>query len=91
MLRREIKHSEVEEQYTKEKLNDFYNKAKQELIKELFDNPYDEISLSNYFYIDDKGYPVPPELNNVMETIQEKEFQESIVRVFDYSVIEDLI
>lgn len=37
------------------------------------------------------GYPVPPELNNVMETIQEKEFQESIVRVFDYSVIEDLI
>ena len=39
MLYRVIKHSEVEEQYTKEELNAFYNKVKHEIIKEIFDNP----------------------------------------------------
>ena len=53
MLHRIIKHSEVEE------LNAFYNKVKHDLIKEIFDNPYDEVSLSSYFHIDDEGYPVP--------------------------------
>ena len=55
MLHRIIKHSEVEEQYTKEELNAFYNKVKHDLIKEIFDNPYDEVSLSSYFHIDDEG------------------------------------
>ena len=84
MLHRVIKHSEVEEQYTKEELNAFYNEVKHTLIKEIFDNPYDEVSLSNYFHIDDEGYPVPPELVKIIE-------ENSIIRVFDYSVIEDLI
>lgn len=84
MLHRIIKHSEVEEQYTKEELEDFYNQVKQDIIKELFDNPYDEVSLSDYFYIDDKGYPVPPELAEIIK-------KNSITRVFDYSVIEDLV
>lgn len=91
MLRRVIKHSEVEEQYTKEKLKFFYNKTKQDIVKKLFNNPYEKVSLRDYFYIDDKGYPVPPELNDIMETIQEKEWQDSIKKVYDYSVIEDLI
>lgn len=59
MLHRIIKHSEVEEQYTKEELNAFYNKVKHDLIKEIFDNPYDE--------------------------------ENSIIRVLDYSVIENLV
>ena len=59
MLHRIIKHSEVEEQYTKEELNAFYNKVKHDLIKEIFDNPYDEVSLSSYFHIADEGYHVP--------------------------------
>ena len=84
MLHRIIKHSEVEEQYTKEELNAFYNKVKHDLIKEIFDNPYDEVSLSNYFNIDDEGYPVPPELAKTIE-------ENSIIRVLDYSVIEDLV
>lgn len=84
MLHRIIKHSEVEEQYTKEELNAFYNKVKHDLIKEIFDNPYDEVSLSNYFHIDDKGYPIPPELVKIIE-------ENSIIRVLDYSVIEDLV
>lgn len=84
MLHRIIKHSEVEEQYTKEELNAFYNKVKHDLIKEIFDNPYDEVSLSSYFYIDDEGYPVPPELAKTIE-------ENSIIRVLDYSVIEDLV
>ena len=62
MLHRIIKHSEVEEQYTKEELNAFYNKVKHNLIKEIFDNPYDEVSLSSYFHIDDEVYPFSPEL-----------------------------
>jgi hypothetical protein len=84
MLHRIIKHSEVEEQYTKEELNAFYNKVKHDLIKEIFDNPYDEVSLSSYFHIDDKDYPVPPELVKIIE-------ENSIIRVLDYSVIEDLV
>lgn len=84
MLHRIIKHSEVEEQYTKEELNAFYNKVKHDLIKEIFDNPYNEVGLSSYFHIDDEGYPVPPEL---VKTIKEN----SIIRVLDYSVIEDLV
>lgn len=84
MLHRIIKHSEVEEQYTKEELNAFYNKVKHDLIKEIFDNPYDEVSLSSYFHIDSKGYPVPPELVKIIE-------ENSIIRVLDYSVIEDLV
>lgn len=84
MLHRVIKHSEVEEQYTKEELNAFYNEVKHDLIKEIFDNPYDEVSLSSYFLIDDKGYPVPPELAKIIE-------ENSIIRVLDYSVIEDLV
>lgn len=84
MLHRIIKHSEVEEQYTKEELNAFYNKVKHDLIKEIFDNPYDGVSLSSYFHIDDKGYPVPPELGKIIE-------ENSIIRVLDYSVIENLI
>ena len=84
MLHRIIKHSEVEEQYTKEELNAFYNKVKHDLIKEIFDNPYDEVSLSNYFNIDDEGYPVPPELAKIIE-------ENSIIRVLDYSVIENLV
>lgn len=84
MLHRIIKHSEVEEQYTKEELNAFYNKVKHGLIKEIFDNPYDEVSLSSHFHIDDKGYPVPPKLAKTIE-------ENSIIRVLDYSVIEDLV
>ena len=84
MLHRIIKHSEVEEQYTKEELNAFYNKVKHDLIKEIFDNPYNEVSLSSYFQIDDEGYPVPPELAKTIE-------ENSIIRVLDYSVIEDLV
>lgn len=84
MLHRIIKHSEVEEQYTKEELNAFYNKVKYDLIKEIFDNPYNEVGLSSYYYIDDEGYPVPPELTKTIE-------ENSIIRVLDYSVIEDLI
>lgn len=84
MLHRIIKHSEVEEQYTKEELNAFYNEVKHDLIKEIFNNPYDEVSLSSYFLIDDKGYPVPPELVKIIE-------ENSIIRVLDYSVIEDLV
>ena len=84
MLHRIIKHSEVEEQYTKEELNAFYNKVKHDLIKEIFDNPYDEVGLSSYFHIDDEGYPVPPELAEIIE-------ENSIIRVLDYSVIEDLV
>ena len=84
MLHRIIKHSEVEEQYTKEELNAFYNKVKHDLIKEIFDNPYDEVCLSSYFHIDDEGYPVPPELTKTIE-------ENSIIKVFDYSVIEDLV
>lgn len=84
MLHRIIKHSEVEEQYTKEELNAFYNKVKHDLIKEIFDNPYNEVGLSSYYYIDDEGYPVPPELTKTIE-------ENSIIRVLDYSVIEDLI
>ena len=84
MLHRIIKHSEVEEQYTKEELNAFYNKVKHDLIKEIFDNPYDEVSLSSYFHIDAEGYPVPPELAKTIE-------ENSIIRVLDYSVIEDLV
>lgn len=84
MLYRIIKHSEVEEQYTKGELNAFYNKVKHDLIKEIFDNPYDEVCLSSYFHIDDEGYPVPPELTKTIE-------ENSIIRVFDYSVIEDLV
>ena len=84
MLHRIIKHSEVEEQYTKEELNAFYNEVKHDLIKEIFDNPYDEVSLSNYFHIDDEDHPVPPELAKIIE-------ENSIIRVLDYSVIEDLV
>lgn len=91
MLRRVIKHSEVEEQYTKEKLEAFYNKVKQDIVTRIFNDPYDYISLSQLFYIDDKDYPVPPELNEIMEAMQEKEWQDSIIRVYDYSVIEDLL
>lgn len=35
MLHRIIKHSEVEEQYTKEELNAFYNKVKHSIIRVL--------------------------------------------------------
>lgn len=84
MLHRIIKHSEVEEQYTKEELDAFYNKVKHDLIKEIFDNPYNEVSLNSYFHIDDEGYPVPPKLAKTIE-------ENSIIRVLDYSVIEDLV
>lgn len=84
MLHRIIKHSEVEEQYTKEELNAFYNKVKHDLIKEIFDNPYVEVSLSSYFHIDDEDYPIPLELTKTIE-------ENSTIRVLDYSVIEDLV
>lgn len=91
MLRRVIKHSEVEAEYTKEELNLFYNSVKTEFINRIFEDPFEHTSLSEWYNIDDKNYPVPKEFVKKMEIIQEEEYQKSIVRVFDYSVIEDLI
>ena len=91
MLHRTIKHSEVEAEYTKEELNSFYNSVKIEFINRTFEDPFEYTSLSEWYNIDDKNYPVPEEFVKKMEIIQEEEYQKSIIRVFDYSVIENLI
>lgn len=88
---REIKHSEVEEQYTKEYLNEFYNKVKEEITNICFDDPYGNYSLSQYYYIDDENLPIPEELYNKVYEEERLKWKSSITRVIDDSLIEDLI
>lgn len=88
---REIKHSEVEEQYTKEYLNEFYNRVKEEIANICFNDPYGNYSLSQYYYIDDENLPIPEELYNKIYEEEHLKWESSITRVLDDSLIEDLI
>ena len=90
-LMRVIKHSEVEAQYTKEQLNKFYNKVKREIANICFEYPNDYHSIEEYYYIDDKNLPIPQELYDKIYEEEYKKWEASVVRVLDYSLIEDLI
>lgn len=84
MKYRTIKHSEVEAEYTKEYLENFYKEVKEKMLQILFETPYEQISVSDYYYLDDTMQPVPYDF-------AEKIYKTSIKRVFDYSIIEDLV
>ena len=90
-LMRVIKHSEVEAQYTKEQLNRFYNKVKREIANICFEHPDGYHSIEEYYYIDDKNLPIPQELYDKIYEEEYKKWEASVVRVLDYSLIEDLI
>ena len=90
-LMRVIKHSEVEAQYTKEQLNRFYNKVKREIANICFEHPNSYHSIEEYYHIDDKNLPIPQELYDKIYEEEYKKWEASVVRVLDYSLIEDLI
>ena len=90
-LMRVIKHSEVEAQYTKEQLNRFYNKVTREIANICFEHPNDYHSIEEYYHIDDKNLPIPQELYDKIYEEEYKKWEASVVRVLDYSLIEDLI